>query len=249
MSVFRRWIETVVEPRRVLGLRHLPRYLLEWRRLRGAGVTARFRDAWPQLADRTATTPFDPHYFFQGAWLARRLAAAKPARHVDIGSDLRVVGVLSGFVPTTFLDVRPAAISMEGLEARAGDLNALPFEDRSLASVSCLHVIEHVGLGRYGDPLDAQGSERACRELARVIAPSGRLYLSTPIGRPRVEFNAHRIFDPSAVVAMVAPLALRSFAWVDDAGQMRVDAAPEQAQHARYGCGLFEFEAREGSRA
>lgn len=249
MSVLRRWIETVVEPRRLLGLRHLPRYLLEWQRLRRAGMTVRLRDTWPQLADRTATTPFDPHYFFQAAWIARGLAEARPAHHVDIGSDLRVVAAVSGFVPMTFLDVRPANISMPGLEARAGDLNALPFADRSLESVSCLHVIEHVGLGRYGDPLDPEGSERACRELARVIAPRGRLHLSTPVGRPRVEFNAHRIFAPEQVVAMVAPLALRSFAWVDDAGRFRANASPIDARDARYGCGLFEFEAREGAGA
>ncbi|MBM4113847.1 MAG: class I SAM-dependent methyltransferase [Phycisphaerae bacterium] len=243
MSLLRRWIEVVVEPRRILGLRHLPRYFLEWRRLRAEGVRARFTDLWPQLGDRTLATPFDPHYFFQGAWLARRIAEAMPRQHVDIGSDLRTVGAVSAFVPTTFLDYRPAAISMSNLDARFGDLHRLPYDDRSLESVSCLHVIEHVGLGRYGDPIDAQGSERACRELARVVRPGGRLYVSAPIGRPRVEFNAHRVFEPNAVVAMFAPLSLRSFAWVGDDGTMRENASPADAASASYACGLFEFSA------
>ncbi len=242
MRRLRRWAELIVEPRRLLGLRHLPRFLLEWRALRRAGEPARFRDAWPQLGDRTASTPFDAHYFFQAAWLARGLARARPSAHVDIGSDLRTVGVISGFVPTTFLDYRPAAISMSNLDSRPGDLLALPLDDRSQESVSCLHVIEHVGLGRYGDPLDPAGSERACRELARVVRPGGRLYLSTPVGVPRTEFNAHRIFDPARLPSMVAPLELRSFAWVDDAGRMHESGRPADAASAAYACGLFEFQ-------
>jgi SAM-dependent methyltransferase len=165
-----------------------------------------------------------------------------------VGSDLRVVGAVSGFVPTTFIDLRPAAISMPGLDARAGDVTRLPFADGSLPSVSCLHVVEHIGLGRYGDPLDRDGTERACRELARVIAPGGRLYLSTPVGRPRVEFNAHRISAPERVIELVAPLRLRSFAWVDDAGRFQADATPQDAATARYACGLFEFDAPESGR-
>ncbi|MBX3354360.1 MAG: class I SAM-dependent methyltransferase [Phycisphaeraceae bacterium] len=243
MKALRRWIEVVVEPRRILGLRHLPRFFRDWRRLRRAGMTARLSDTWPQLADRTASTPFDPHYFFQGAWLARQLAQRRPTCHVDVGSDLRVVGVVSAFVPTTFLDLRPAAIAVPGLTPQAGDLNALPFADGSLESLSCMHVIEHIGLGRYGDPIDPDGSVKACRELARVLRPGGWLFLSTPVGQPRVEFNAHRIFDPQVIESMVAPLALTSFAWVDDRGRFHDQATPEDARSARYACGMFAFQA------
>ena len=42
-------------------------------------------------------------------------------------------------------------------------------------------MLEHIGLGRYGDPIDPQGTEKAATELQRVLAPGGDLYLSLPI--------------------------------------------------------------------
>jgi SAM-dependent methyltransferase len=68
-------------------------------------------------------------------------------------------------------------------------------------SLSCLHTIEHLGLGRYGDPLDPEGHLKGLAQLKRLVKPGGRLYLSTPIGPERVEFNAHRIFAASTLAA------------------------------------------------
>src|SRR2546430_12288402 len=48
-----------------------------------------------------------------------------------------------------------------------------PFGDLELSSVSCLHVAEHIGLGRYGDAIDPLGTRKAIGELARVLAVDG----------------------------------------------------------------------------
>ena len=56
-------------------------------------------------------------------------------------------------------------------------------------------VIEHIGLGRYGDPLDCLGSIKALKEVARVIKMGGYFLFSVPVSHtPRIEFNAHRVF-------------------------------------------------------
>jgi SAM-dependent methyltransferase len=123
----------------------------------------------------------------------------------------------------------------------AGDITRLDYAAGSLDSVSSLHVVEHVGLGRYGDALDPHGSERALSELARVVAPGGRLYVSVPIGRETVCFNAHRVFDPDTITRAVSPLVMDSFALVTDAGGFIAQARVEQARQQRYGCGLFTF--------
>ncbi len=241
--IVRNWIGVVPDPRAFFNLLRLPRFLMAWRSYAArSDESVRFADLYPCLNDATRHTPFDAHYVFQGAWLARRLAAWRPGLHVDIGSSIQTVSALSGFVPTLFLDYRPVIADLPNLAAVGGTITQLPFADRSLKSLSCLHVIEHIGLGRYGDPVDAQGSRRAIVELARVLAEGGRLFLSVPIGRGRVCFNAHRVFDPREIVAHFAQLRLVSFAYVNDAGELVPSARPEDVSELDYGCGFFEFE-------
>lgn len=228
-------------PRPFVGVAALPRYVRQWSEWsRKGGAPLKIGDSYPCLGDATATTGIDPHYFQQAAWLARRLAATTPKRHVDVGSSVQMLGVISGFVPVTFVDIRPLETELSNFDCIPGSILDLPFADRSLDSISCLHVIEHIGLGRYGDPIDPTGSVNAARELARVVMPGGRLFLSTPVGRARVCFNAHRVFNPSAIVDMVAPLRLEAFSWVGDDGVVR-PGVPSDAAGADYGCGFFEF--------
>jgi SAM-dependent methyltransferase len=239
----KRWIGAVIDWRRVVALRYLPRYLSEWLAFRRQAGTwsVRVADSYPCLADRLPSTPFDPHYFYQGNWLARCLAEAQPSLHVDVGSSVLTLGVLSAHVPTLFVDYRPLEVRQRGLQCIAGDITRLPFADRAVASLSSLHVIEHIGLGRYGDPLDAGGARRAAEELQRIVGEGGRLYLSTPIGRERVCFNAHRVFAPATIQSMFPQLELVRFCFVADDGTLVDDASPSQVPPLEYGCGFFEF--------
>ena len=240
----RNWILPFVDPRSLLSLVFLPRFFRDIGRYRGLAENDErifWVDTYPCLGDRLPHTPFDPHYLYQGAWLARRLAAERPAEHVDIGSSVMMVSVLSAMVPTVAVDFRPLKAELEGVRAIAGDITALPFADGSVASLSCLHVIEHIGLGRYGDPLDPRGSRRAAAELARVLHPGGRLYVSVPVGRERVCFNAHRVFAAERVPAMFPGCRLAAFSLVDDKGRFTRDASLAAAASLDYGCGMFEL--------
>lgn len=198
-------------------------------------------DMQPCLGDWSTHTPFDAHYFYQGAWLARRVKATEADRHVDIGSSVLTMSVLSAQIDTTFVDYRPLKASLPGLTSIAGDILDLPFADRSVKSLSCLHVIEHIGLGRYGDQIDPQGSLKAAHELQRIVGAGGKLYLSLPIGRERICFNAHRVHEPATVVAMFAQMKLAEFSYVDDAGQYHENMPIKAGNVLEYGCGLFLF--------
>jgi SAM-dependent methyltransferase len=228
------------------GLRGLPRYLRDrraYQALPGAERLARYDDN-PQLGDWTETTPYDAHYLHQDAWAARELHALAPERHVDVGSRVTFVAGIAAFVPVTFVDVRPLDADVPNLTAVAGSVLAMPFADRSLPSLSCLHVAEHIGLGRYGDPLDPQGTRKAAAELQRVLGPGGVLWFSLPVGEPRTNFNAHRVHDPAEVPAMFPELELASFRAVDDGGRFRDDVAPADLRGASWSAGLYRFERR-----
>lgn len=239
----RHWLMAFIHPRPVIGIFYLPRYFLHYLKYRRQSkVMPAIRDFQPCLGDWTTHTPFDAHYFYQGAWLSRRLASLRPSKHTDIGSSVMMISVLSAYVETDFVDFRPIKTTLSGLTPLAGNILALSFADDSIQSLSCLHVIEHIGLGRYGDPIDPFGSRKAAQELQRVIASGGKLYLSLPVGRERICFNAHRVHAPATVLEMFAQLALVEFSWVDDAGNFHENTPVAEANGQEYACGMFLFE-------
>jgi SAM-dependent methyltransferase len=159
---------------------------------------------WKILNEDTPFTDFDAHYIYFVAWAIRKLAEARPALHVDFSSSLNFVTAAAAICPTRFYDLRPAQLFIEGLECLKADLMGLEIESESLDSVSCMHVVEHVGLGRYGDTPDALGDLKAISELKRIVRPGGRLYMVAPSGMPAVVFNAHRIYPVEAFVGYFA---------------------------------------------
>lgn len=203
-----------------------------------AGWTVQQR---PCLDDATKTTAIDAHYVYHTAWAARRLLAHPVAEHVDIGSDHRFTTIASAFQPMRFLDYRPCEVQLPNLVCGHANLLDLQIASGSLASLSCMHVVEHIGLGRYGDPIDFHGADRAMAELQRVLAPGGLLYFVVPVGEPCVVFNAHRIFRASDIVARFGELELLEFSLVHDRGRFEEHVAPSLADGQRYACGCFLF--------
>jgi SAM-dependent methyltransferase len=142
----------------------------------------------------------------------------------------------------TVIDIRALDSEIGGLQFIRDDATELAvFKDDSIDSLSCLHAAEHFGLGRYGDPIDPNGCFKLVKSLERVLRPGGRLYFSVPIGRERVEFNAHRVFAVQTIVATLSKLSLVSFSFVDDEGQFHEDTNWAETPVCNYGCGLFEF--------
>lgn len=215
------------------------------RRAIGLDVPVEFE---PIFFQRTLNSPFDRHYTYQAAWAARYILRERPAEHVDVSSQVPFVAQLAATVPVTMFEFHKPDIELDGLTLREGTVVDLPLADRSVRSLSCMHVIEHVGLGRYGDPLDPAGTDKALRELCRVVAPGGSFYLSVPVGRERVAFNAHRVCDARKMAAAAERegLSLDTFAYVDDEGRFHDPARPEDTAGLDYGCGCFRFVRPEG---
>jgi SAM-dependent methyltransferase len=191
----------------------------------------------PCLRDRTEDTPVEPVYFVQDAWFARRISGVRPPAHVDVGSSAKTMALIAQFIPVTMVDIRPVTVSVKGFSFRKGSILDLPFESGTVNSLSSLCVVEHIGLGRYGDEADNWGSEKALAELIRVLAPGGDLYLTLPIDSEcRVYFNAHRAFTRDYVIALCADLTLVNESYLY--GLQTVDAYDKLAG---FGTGMFHF--------
>ena len=170
---------------------------------------ALLENLYPCVYDATDTTEIEPVYYFQDCWAFERIVADRPPTHVDVGSHHKYVALLSKVVPVTMVDIRPLSVHMDSLAFMEGSILKLPFHDGSVTSLSSLCVVEHIGLGRYGDAIDPDGSRKAILELKRVLAPGASLYVSVPVdNRSYVEFNAHRVFAESEFRGMVDDLEL-----------------------------------------
>ena len=227
-------------------LPHFVQQFLEYReqaKNTGARVPA-WRDWRPILSDATKATSFDSHYIYHCAWAARQLALNNPSRHVDFSSALWFVSIASSICPIEHYDYRPPDLHLSNVKVGSCDLMNLPFADESLSSISCMHVIEHVGLGRYGDTLDAIGDLKAMAELERVLAPGGVLLFATPVGRARTVFNAHRIYSYEDILKSFPSLTVESFSLITDkrhGGRLVENADPDLVAAQKYACGCWVF--------
>lgn len=158
---------------------------------------------YPCLQDKLSFTPVEPIYFFQDSWAARKIFEIKPNLHVDLASSVKFASLISQFTLTIFVDVRPVYLRLPGFIPLKADITKLPFKSNSIKSLSSLCVIEHIGLGRYGDKIDPYGTEKAVDEIKRVMAEDGILLISVPIDNENIlYFNAHRSFSRDYFISL-----------------------------------------------
>lgn len=191
----------------------------------------------------------ETHYFHQDLHVARKVCDARPRRHVDIGSRVDgFVAHVAAFREIEVFDIRSMPSDVPNVRFHRADLMKPVAQDLHAItdSLSCLHALEHFGLGRYGDPLDPDGHLKGLENLHAMLKPGGTLYLSVPIGESRVEFNAHRVFAISHVVRLLQPrFRIVGFSYVDDEGRFHADApfldgSAGSSHGCRFGCGIFE---------
>jgi SAM-dependent methyltransferase len=227
----------------ILGL--LP-FLRDWLAYRQQSSTdevfpATLANIYPCFGDRHETAATLGEYFHQDLWVAQKVFAANPLDHWDIGS--RVDGFIAHlltFRSVNVIDIRPLQTVIPGLVFHQGSLTTLPLANNSVVSLSCLHTVEHIGLGRYGDRVDPTGWRQAMQELQRILQPGGTLYFSVPIGQQRVEFNAHRVFSPTTILQTFSNLSLVEFVAVNHQGILP-STQPQDFQDIPYACGIFVF--------
>ncbi len=112
---------------------------------------------YPILSDRyDAAGVASGHYFHQDLYVANKIFLANPHRHVDVGSRIDgFVAHVASFREIEILDIRHIESKSRNIIFKQADLMSEDFSfPEKTPSLSCLHAIEHFGLGRYGDPMD-----------------------------------------------------------------------------------------------
>jgi len=187
------------------------------------------------------------HYFHQDLLVAKMIYEDKPYKHLDVGSRVDgFVAHVASYREIEVLDIRPQQKSKhENIKFIKADLmnpQELPLTD----SLSCLHVIEHFGLGRYNDPININGHIEGLNNLIKILQKNGRLYISFPIGiRDEVHFNNQRIIHPKSILSFSSikeNMELKRFDYVDDKGDLHLDINLHNFQEKLiYGCGIYTF--------
>lgn len=213
----------------------------------------RLGNDWPIVDDDLqAAGTASGHYFHQDLLVAQEVHKRNPRRHIDIGSRIDgFVAHVAVFRQIEVLDIRPLISSTPNIRfVQADVMKSVPAEIHA-DSVSCLHALEHFGLGRYGDEVDYDGWFRGLKNIAGMVEPGGMFYLGVPTGwEQRIEFNAHRIFSlPYMRQVLNCWFDIESLAFVDDEGYLHVDVDPtgskaEISFDAHMGCSIWTLKKR-----
>lgn len=234
---------------RLLG--RLPWYFRDFRRFRRA---LKASAEWP-IGRRPVLTDFSAEaaqlgeYFWQDLFVAKRIIDANPRRHVDVGSRVDgFIGHLACVRSVEVFDIRPLQQSIPNVIFTQCDMSQPNDSLQGISDcLSCLHTIEHVGLGRYSDPIEMDGWKDFLASLSTLLEVDGFMWLSTPIGHQRVEFNAHRVFHPNTIRLAGETLGLKllELHYLAD-NQIKVatdlEEAIERLGQSHYTLGIFLFQ-------
>jgi hypothetical protein len=195
-------------------------------------------------------------YFWQDLLVAQKIFRAQPRRHIDIGSRIDgFVAHIASFRSIEVFDIRQLSMEIPGVIFKQADL----MSPNSVAnfcndgrgycdSLSCLHAIEHFGLGRYGDPVNPLGYRQGIENLSKFLELGGSLYLSTPVGQERVEFNANWVFNPRTIVDVANSVGLNLYELtvLDQQGGHETLSTPtrlnlDELSKEHYRLGIFHF--------
>jgi hypothetical protein len=258
MSVARSLARVIRMAVQVKGRNHshdVIKYARDFSRFRkalGHSLEWPFGDSWPIINEwRQAGGLASGAYFHQDLWAARKIFERNPSRHIDVGSRIDgFVAHVACFREIEVYDIRPTSGSVRNIRFVQRDLMKSA-EHGVCDSLSSLHVIEHFGLGRYGDDIDPWGYKTGFTCISALLQPGGHFYFSVPLGPQRIEFNAHRVFGLRHLLNLIDEngFDVVEFSFVDDAGDLIENAPLTEETIASncsvdLGCALFDLRKR-----
>lgn len=233
------------------AVKGIPMFILNYRILRTqlkSDKEFKIMSLNPQIADKYEPAGnLDKHYFLQDIYFAEKIFNSNPERHIDIGS--RIDGFsahVSVFREIEIIDIRGLEVQHSNIKFIKADLLSIDEGFNSITdSISALHSIEHFGLGRYGDKIDSNGHLKAFEKIYFMLKKGGKFYFSTPIGKQRIEFDAHRVFSLDYLIRIFENrFIINEFSYIDDNGKLNLFPTIDESliktiNNSSYSCGLF----------
>lgn len=190
------------------------------------------------------------HYFTQDLFVAQEIFHQNPSKHVDIGSRIDgFVTHVASFREIEVIDIRPVDLNIDNIKFLQLDFSKEPdkvFHNYS-DSVSCLHTLEHFGLGRYGDEIDPVSFKKGLNNLHLLCKQGASFYFSVPLGDNKVFFNAHRTFSLQYLFELLDPLfEIKSLSVIDDNGFFHKNIGLDDRRiinnfNSKYGCTILHL--------
>ncbi len=253
-DIFRILSSLSIQPKLIYSsLRGWPDFRSDLRKIKGQlrnNADFKITSLYPVLRERFETNgDLKSHYFHEDLWAAQRIYENKPVKHVDVGSRVDgFVAHVASFREIEVFDIRPQQANIRNIHFVTADFMDVPVSLHDYTdSLSSLNVIEHFGLGRYGDPIDVNGHLKGLENMRKVLKNGGKFYFSTPIGPQRIEFNAHRVFSLEYLLRLFKPdYTIDFFSYVDDGGDLHenVELTTESISNncsCYFGFGIFEM--------
>jgi len=238
----------------VTSIKALSRYLSDYRAMErhitANNVDFEITSFYPRLNEWSEQSGLaNGHYFHQDLLIAEKIHTSNPSKHVDIGSRIDgFVAHVASFREIEVFDIRELTSDHPNIIFKQFDIMNDHLELRNYYnSISSLHVMEHLGLGRYGDTIDSQGYLKGLQHIHMMLKRGGKFYFSVPIGEQRIEFNAHRVFSLRYLFELLTrDYQIDSFSYVDDDGDLHREVAMKNSDidnnfSCHYGCGIFEL--------
>ena len=164
-------------------------------------------------------------------------------RILDVGchGSKLVIELASLGYETYGIDVIEYPLKHKNFTFIQGDIYKAPFPDNFFDAVTAVSTIEHVGLGRYGDPTDSDGDKKAVKEIKRILKPDGKAIITVPFGKRtivyRKEIPLHRVYDSYALTALFSDSGLEivKIECIAKKGEMYIPVTLSEAENIESG--------------
>lgn len=202
----------------------------------------------PIISNKYAMAGTMGNYFWQDLWAAKNIILDGVKEHYDIGSRLDgfIAHLLAAGIKVNMVDIRPFPGKVENLYTVVDDAAKMKnIRNNSLTSISALCSLEHFGLGRYGDEINPEACFECFEQIQNKLKSGGKLYISVPIGKERVEFNAHRVFFASTIIDSFNKLKLLEYSCVANnciEYDVDINKYDDCTKDGNYRYGLFKFQ-------